>query len=83
MLCISQVASAKTPTMSNSFIDNRSFSQTLGMVTLASASLIGILIYTTLKFLSPFTYYHAKYYRLYKAAEEDAFEAQMRLKVCC
>lgn len=75
---VAKTAAAKT---SDTYKDNRSFSQVLGWVVLACFIVIGIIIYTATQCTMPLTYYHAKYFKFYRAAEEAEFDDEMKQKV--
>nr|CAB3244492.1 protein FAM26F-like [Phallusia mammillata] len=74
------VAAAKTFYTSDSFNDNRSFSQFLGWVVISGCLIVGLFLFGYTQCSSPLTYYHAKYYRLYKGSEEAEFDDEMSKK---
>ncbi|CAK8678681.1 unnamed protein product [Clavelina lepadiformis] len=76
-----KVAIAKTIYNSDAYHDKRSFSQFVGWVIVAGLAVIGVIVYSVTQCRSPLTYYHAKYYKLYRSHEENEVTDEMNKKV--
>ncbi|XP_002129702.3 calcium homeostasis modulator protein 6-like [Ciona intestinalis] len=74
------VAISKIVYTSSAFNDNRSFSQLLGWIIIAVFLIVGMFVYCLSQCTFPLTYYHAKYYLLYRTAEEAEFTDEMQKK---
>lgn len=76
-----QLAALTNPRLSNAFYSARTFSQIIGAITLTVLLLLGFGSYCYERCSFPLTYYHAKYYNLYRQMEESEFDDEMRKKV--
>lgn len=76
----SEVVKSSTPTMSDAYRDNRSLSQIYGWIAIACAVFVGFTAYAISRCIYPLTYYHAKYFKLYRDFEESEFDDEMKKK---
>ena len=79
--CFFKLSQAKISYPSNAYQNNKAFSQVLGAATIASLLIIGFVTYCISRCTFPLTYYHAKYYGVYRMLEEAEFEDEMKKKV--
>nr|XP_039272267.1 calcium homeostasis modulator protein 6-like [Styela clava] len=75
-----EVAKAVKPAYSDAYSDNRSYSQIWGWVSIASCVAFAFVIYSISRCGYPLTYYHAKYFDLYRRFEEEEFDDEMKIK---
>ncbi|XP_076824774.1 calcium homeostasis modulator protein 6-like [Clavelina lepadiformis] len=75
-----KVAIASKVYNSDDYLDKRSFSQVVGWILVSVLAIAGMIAYTVVQCVSPLTYYHAKYYKLYRAHEENEFNDEMNKK---
>lgn len=76
-----QIAQQSSPAYSDAYRDNRSFSQIIGWILLGVTATLGLCMYAVSRCCHPLTYYHAKYYDLYRMHEENEFDDEMNKKV--
>ena len=72
---------SSTLQFSNSFHDSRTLSQIIGSVSIVCLMFFGIAVYCLSQCTFPLTYYHAKYFELYRQHEQAEFEDEMNRKV--
>ena len=80
-LFLFQLAAQAKRTESNAFNESRTLSQLLGAIIIAFLLVVGFVAYCFARCSFPLTYYHAKYYHLYREMEESEFNDEMRAKV--
>jgi len=67
--------------MSNNYNNNKRFYQLVGWIGTGVCLFVGFLIYALIQFYAPLTYYHNKYYKLYRTSEQSSLVKQMKQKV--
>jgi len=53
----------------------------LGWISIAVGLAVGFTLYAMMECTSPLTYYHRKFYKLYREQEEAEFDDEMKQKV--